>query len=86
MGCVGFLFPPPRISSRAASVDAAGPDLYTVQLSLEISGAIDYAALRRAANSLLQRHPHLGAAFHQEGREQASQVIAANVAPIAGWP
>ena len=46
-----------------ALYDAQAPDLYTVQLELELDGALDSGALQRAAQALLQRHASLRAGF-----------------------
>ena len=48
-----------------ALYDARGPDVYTVQLELELAGALDGAGLRLAVQALLERHASLRAAFRQ---------------------
>ncbi len=50
-------------------------DAYVVQLVLSVSGPLDSARLRSAARALLDRHPHVGAAFLHEGLSQPVQVI-----------
>ena len=52
-----------------------GPDPYVVQVGFDLDGPLDAAALRDAARALMQRHPHLSAAFVQRGLEQPVQVI-----------
>ncbi|MDI5944012.1 condensation domain-containing protein, partial [Micromonospora sp. DH15] len=58
-----------------ATYAEAGADVYTAQLTLELTGPLDAAALRRAAGDLLTRHPHLGAAFRQRLAGPPVQVI-----------
>ncbi|TWG06838.1 amino acid adenylation domain-containing protein [Streptomyces brevispora] len=58
-----------------ALYDDEGPDLYTVQLAVEMSGPLDAGRLRTAAEALLARHPNLRALFIHEGLEQPVQVI-----------
>ncbi|MFI6760880.1 amino acid adenylation domain-containing protein [Micromonospora sp. NPDC050417] len=50
-----------------ASLDADGPDVYTVQTWFELTGPVDPARLRRAAQALLDRHPNLRAGFRYLG-------------------
>ncbi|SDY35488.1 non-ribosomal peptide synthase domain TIGR01720/amino acid adenylation domain-containing protein [Lysobacter sp. yr284] len=52
-----------------------GPDPYVVQVRFDLDGPLDPAALREAARALMQRHPHLSAAFVHRGLEQPVQVI-----------
>ncbi|GAA3544167.1 hypothetical protein GCM10022222_29790 [Amycolatopsis ultiminotia] len=59
----------------------AGPDRYTVQLTLDLRGRLDAARLRAAAAALLRRHPNLRAAFWHEGIDQIVQVVPAEVEP-----
>ncbi|MEU1601783.1 amino acid adenylation domain-containing protein [Micromonospora matsumotoense] len=58
-----------------ATYAGTGADVYTAQLTLELTGRLDPAALRRAAQDLLTRHPHLGAAFRQRLTGPPVQVI-----------
>ncbi|MDH6145770.1 amino acid adenylation domain-containing protein [Kitasatospora sp. GP30] len=55
--------------------DNEGPDVYTVQLAVELSGTLDTARLRGAAGALLARHPNLRALFVHEGLDQPVQVV-----------
>ncbi|MFB9840561.1 condensation domain-containing protein, partial [Actinoallomurus acaciae] len=48
-----------------ALYDDEGTDVYTVQTSLDLDGALDTALLRRAAQALLDRHANLRAAFRR---------------------
>ena len=50
-----------------------------VQLVLELSGELDTASLRAAAEAVLRRHPHLAAGFYQDGLETPVQVIPGSV-------
>ncbi|MGC4812301.1 amino acid adenylation domain-containing protein [Micromonospora sp. DT228] len=59
---------------HAVSADEAR-GVYVVQFTLHLDGPLDGAALRRAGDGLLRRHPHLGAAFLHEGLPVPVQVI-----------
>ncbi|ALN64398.1 non-ribosomal peptide synthase TIGR01720 domain protein [Lysobacter antibioticus] len=62
----GFLFHA-VYDQDAGTPTAAASDSYVVQMAFTLEGALDVAALRRAAQALLQRHPNLRAAFvHQD--------------------
>ncbi|WP_311315071.1 non-ribosomal peptide synthetase [Streptomyces naphthomycinicus] len=41
----------------------AGPDVYHIQLALDLEGELDSTALRAAGQALLERHPNLRVAF-----------------------
>ncbi|AXK32685.1 non-ribosomal peptide synthetase [Streptomyces armeniacus] len=58
-------------------------DVYTAQLTLDIDGALDTAALRGAAEALLARHPNLRVCFRQRRSGEWVQVVASAVA--APW-
>ncbi|MFJ6217450.1 condensation domain-containing protein, partial [Streptomyces sp. NPDC092296] len=58
-----------------ALYDDEGPDVYTVQLAVEMRGPLDAARLRAAADTLLRRHPNLRVLFVHEGLEQPVQVV-----------
>src|SRR5262245_23611443 len=62
-----------------ALYDAQAPDVYTVQLVLALEGALDSAALRAAAQTLLQRHASLRAAFRHENLSRPVQIIVPRV-------
>ncbi|MFI1955875.1 amino acid adenylation domain-containing protein [Streptomyces xinghaiensis] len=55
--------------------DDEGPDVYTVQLAVEMCGPLDAGRLRTAAEALLRRHPNLRTVFHHEGLERPVQVV-----------
>jgi amino acid adenylation domain-containing protein/thioester reductase-like protein/non-ribosomal peptide synthase protein (TIGR01720 family) len=58
-----------------AFYDAAGPDLYNVQIGLRLEGALDEKSLQDAAKALLRRHANLRAAFKHEGLARPVQII-----------
>ncbi|PQM19347.1 non-ribosomal peptide synthetase, partial [Streptomyces xinghaiensis] len=58
-----------------ALYDDEGPDVYTVQLTVEMLGPLDTGRLRTAARALLRRHPNLRAGFRHKGADQPLQVI-----------
>ncbi|MCA1191391.1 non-ribosomal peptide synthetase [Saccharopolyspora sp. 6V] len=59
--------------------DEAGPDLYAVQLVLDLEGPLDRVALRAAADGLLRRHDNLRAAFRYQGVNRPVQLIPKSV-------
>ena len=63
-----------------ALYDTQGPDLYTVQVALDLEGPLDPGALRVAAEALLERHTNLRASFVHDGLSRPVQVILAEVA------
>ncbi|WP_338051255.1 amino acid adenylation domain-containing protein [Pseudonocardia acidicola] len=64
-----------------AALDAEGPDVYTIQEVFDLAGPeIDVAALRAAAQDLLDRHPQLRAGFAQLADGRVVQAVAARVA------
>ncbi|WP_062209689.1 non-ribosomal peptide synthetase [Streptomyces sp. NBRC 109706] len=64
-----------------ALYDEGDTDHYTVQLTLDLHGAVDAAALRTAAGTLLRRHPNLTAAFSGEGLGRPVQIVPAEAEP-----
>ena len=50
-----------------ALYDAAAPDVYTVQLDLELDGALDADRLTAAVQALVARHASLRACFRHDG-------------------
>ncbi|MFJ3793087.1 amino acid adenylation domain-containing protein [Kitasatospora sp. NPDC090091] len=52
-----------------------GPDIYTIQLGIDIAGPLDAGRLREAAAALLRRHPNLRAGFRQQGLSRPVQVV-----------
>ncbi|HEY0419820.1 MAG TPA: condensation domain-containing protein, partial [Acetobacteraceae bacterium] len=62
-----------------ALYDAAGPDVYTVQLELELEGMLDGAVLQASADAVVNRHASLRAAFRHERLNHPVQVIARRV-------
>ncbi|UNZ21240.1 non-ribosomal peptide synthetase [Streptomyces sp. 891-h] len=61
--------------------DAEGPDVYTVQMVLGLEGPLSAPRLRAAAQALLTRHPHLGAAFLHSELSVPVQVVGAVEVP-----
>ncbi|MEV4561989.1 amino acid adenylation domain-containing protein [Kitasatospora sp. NPDC049285] len=59
--------------------DSDGPDVYTVQLAVELRGALDAEQLRGAAAALLRRHPNLRVLFVHEGMDRPVQVVRRSV-------
>ncbi|MEZ7154949.1 non-ribosomal peptide synthase/polyketide synthase [Streptomyces sp. MAD19A] len=63
--------------------DESRPDLYTVQVVLELGGALDVAGLKAAAAALLDRHEALRAGFVHDGLSHAVQTVASEV--VLDW-
>jgi pristinamycin I synthase 2 len=57
------------------------PDVYQAQIVLRLRGEPDPDALRRAACSLLERHPNLGAAFVHQDLRSPVQVLTEGAEP-----
>ncbi|MFH8568034.1 non-ribosomal peptide synthase/polyketide synthase [Streptomyces sp. NPDC017993] len=57
----------------------AGPDVYAMQLAVDLEGPLDTEGLRAAGQALLERHPNLRARFHHRTGGQAVQVIQSTV-------
>ncbi|UNS95047.1 amino acid adenylation domain-containing protein [Streptomyces tubbatahanensis] len=51
------------------------PDVYAVQLVVELTGELSVPSLKAAARALLERHPSLRAAFRHEGLSRPVQLI-----------
>ncbi|MCA2211707.1 non-ribosomal peptide synthetase [Jidongwangia harbinensis] len=68
---------------QSAYARGTGADPYTAQLTLGLRGPLDVAALHRAADDLLTRHPHLRAGFRQRPTGDPVQVIGPVVG--VGW-
>ncbi|SDH30826.1 non-ribosomal peptide synthase domain TIGR01720/amino acid adenylation domain-containing protein [Rhodococcus triatomae] len=54
-------------------------DVYTVQLSVDLEGHVDADRLRRCGQALLDRHPHLSAAFTVTDSGETVQVVGDSV-------
>ncbi|MGW1973964.1 amino acid adenylation domain-containing protein [Streptomyces sp. NPDC001889] len=59
--------------------DAEATDVYTVQVSVALTGPVDAGRLERAAGALLRRHANLRAGFWHEGVPQPVQFVPAEV-------
>ena len=62
-----------------ALYDDQAPDLYTVQVCVELDGPLDRQRLQAAARTLLRRHANLRAAIYHDGLQRPLQVIAGEV-------
>ncbi|MFE2753052.1 amino acid adenylation domain-containing protein, partial [Actinosynnema sp. NPDC059335] len=69
----GFLF--------HALYDEQGPDVYLVQLSVDLRGALDVPALRAATAALLRRHANLRTEFRPRRTGEPVQVVLREVDP-----
>ena len=58
-----------------ALYDARGPDVYTVQLELELEGALDSAVLEASLQAVVGRHASLRSGFRHEGLSRPVQVV-----------
>ena len=63
-----------------ALYDAQGPDVYTVQLELELEGALDAAVLEASLQAVVGRHASLRAGFRHERLGRPVQVVLPRVA------
>ena len=64
-----------------ALYDAQAPDVYTVQLELDLEGALDSAGLEAAAQALIARHASLRAGFRHQELSRPVQIIVPQAAP-----
>ena len=55
--------------------DDTAPDVYNVQIVVELEGVLDAGRLHAAAQALLHRHANLLASIRHEGLERPVQVI-----------
>ncbi|MGW7299309.1 condensation domain-containing protein [Streptomyces sp. NPDC054829] len=62
-----------------ALYDEAGEDVYTVQVVLDLGGDLDRAALKAAAQALLDRHANLRVGFLHPKQSPPVQVVARHV-------
>ncbi len=58
-----------------ALYDAHGPDVYTVQLELELDGALDAARLAASLRAVMKRHHSLRSGFVHQGLGRPVQVV-----------
>ncbi len=59
--------------------DDSSPDVYAAQQVLELTGAVDPAAVRAAGQALLDRHPNLRACFRRRETGQPFQIVPTDV-------
>lgn len=71
----GLLFHADLSDTGGAPGATHGLDVYTMRLVFRLDGDLDTTALRRATDTVLDRHPHLRAAFLQEGLDRPVQAI-----------
>ncbi|WP_435598917.1 amino acid adenylation domain-containing protein [Streptomyces anulatus] len=71
----GLLFHADLSDTGGAPGTTDGLDVYTMRLVFRLDGDLDTTALRRATDTVLDRHPHLRAAFLQEGLDRPVQAI-----------
>ncbi|ALA19480.1 hypothetical protein AL346_04830 [Chelatococcus sp. CO-6] len=64
-----------------ALYDGVGPDVYTVQLVLELEGRLEAAALKKAAERLVERHANLRASFRHRGLSRPVAVVVEGAGP-----
>jgi len=64
-----------------AFYDAAGPDIYNVQIMLKLEGPLDEKALHDAAKALLGRHKNLCVAFEHKDLDRPVQIIPKDFSP-----
>ncbi|MYU32385.1 AMP-binding protein [Streptomyces sp. SID8358] len=62
-----------------AAYDEQRPDVYVVQLALELEGRVAAQRLRSAGDALLRRYPNLSAGFIMRGTGRPVQVVPAEV-------
>ncbi|MER7761435.1 amino acid adenylation domain-containing protein [Streptomyces sp. NPDC097619] len=62
-----------------AQFDDTGPDVYTAQLLLDLTGPLDPARLRAAADTVLARHANLRAGFLRRASGEPAQVVRRSV-------
>ncbi|MEU6484915.1 amino acid adenylation domain-containing protein [Streptomyces sp. NPDC046887] len=64
-----------------AQLDEDRPDIYTVQLGIDLAGELDTDRLRGAVATLLRRHPNLRAGFLQQGLSRPVQIVVGDLEP-----
>ncbi|MFD4511775.1 condensation domain-containing protein, partial [Streptomyces sp. NPDC058457] len=62
-----------------AAIESEGSDAYVGQRTLELTGPVDAARLRKTWQALLQRHAVLRAGFRRRKSGEAVQVVAREV-------
>ncbi len=63
-----------------ALYDAQGPDVYTVQLELELEGSLDPAVLEASLQAVVGRHASLRSGFRHEQLSRPVQVVVSRAA------
>ncbi len=67
---------------HTALAEGSGDDLYAVQLGITVTGPLDQNRLRKAVQTVVNRHPNLAARFYEEFDEPI-QIIPAD--PVIAW-
>ena len=62
-----------------AQYDEDAPDVYNIQIAVDVEGGLDPRRLRDAAARLLRRHANLRACFRQQGLDRPVQVVRRDV-------
>jgi glycopeptidolipid biosynthesis protein len=62
---------------QSAFIEGSADDVYAVQLSITMTGALDVDRLRDAVSAMVARHPNLAARFLAESFDEPVQVIPA---------
>nr|WP_156003783.1 non-ribosomal peptide synthetase [Streptomonospora sp. PA3] len=66
-----------------SQLDAEGPDVYNVQIALELEGELRPERLHAAADALLARHPNIRAAFRRRRNGRPAALVGKRV--TARW-
>ncbi|MFR9731934.1 amino acid adenylation domain-containing protein [Saccharopolyspora sp. MS10] len=78
LGPIEDLLPPTPLQRGLllqAERDQEGLDVYTLQVTVDLEGPLDTAAVRAAGEALLRRHPALRSGFHRLGSGEPVQVV-----------
>ncbi|HEV7361874.1 MAG TPA: amino acid adenylation domain-containing protein, partial [Mycobacterium sp.] len=67
---------------HTALAEGSGDDLYAVQLGITLTGPLDQIRLRKAVQTVVNRHPNLAARFSEQFDEPI-QIIPAD--PVLAW-
>ncbi|MDT5120187.1 MAG: glycopeptidolipid biosynthesis protein, partial [Mycobacterium sp.] len=67
---------------HTALAEGSGDDLYAVQLGITLTGPLDQNRLRKAVQTVVNRHPNLAARFYEQFDEPI-QIIPAD--PVLAW-
>ncbi|MGB3443648.1 MAG: condensation domain-containing protein [Actinophytocola sp.] len=65
-----------------AAYDTGAPDVYAVQVAVDLEGDVDDGALRDAVTALVRRQPALRTSFRQVGERGVAQVVQSAARPV----